>query len=245
MLAAVCLCLLLKWYPAALAALTGALFFLLHWSWHNGAHPKSAPPTHREDIHLPLHSRTCDGPGLWGMLVSLMMNGTFYVSLLFGWFYLHTVAPQWRVPEQATLSVGLLGLSGAFLILALVLYLRAVKRLKAGDDRQLGAALWLTVGVGGVHCVFLLWALLEASLAPTELAHDAVILVTLVYLLVHSVGSVVLTALQALRVRMGYVSRRFPYEPVVLQPLWKYTTGVFWVSVVALLALPMLWGGQG
>ncbi|MGD8174837.1 cytochrome c oxidase subunit I [Marinimicrobium sp. ARAG 43.8] len=245
MLAGVCVSLLLKVYPLALVALAGALFFLLRWSWHNGAHPRAAPPTHREDIHLPLHSRTCDGPGLWGMRVALMLNGTFYVSLLFGWFYLHTVAPQWQVPEQARLSLEWLGFSGGFLVAALAVYRRAVRRLKAREDRHLGAALWVAAGLGALHVALLLGALLSAPLSPTELAHDAVMLVTLIYLLIHSVGVVVLTGLQALRVRLGYVSGRFPYEPVVLQPLWGYTTGIFWVSAVALIALPLLWGTSG
>lgn len=242
MLALLCISLLIGQYQLALLPLAGALFYILLWSWHNGAHPEAAPPTHREDINLPLHSRTCDGPGLWGMIVSLMMNGTLYVSLLFGWFYLHTVAPQWQVPEQARLSIGLLLASGLLLTAAWAVFRRAVKRLRARVDRGLERACWITVMLGSVHSGLLLWALLKAPLTPTELAHDALILVMLIYLLIHSVASMVLTLLQALRVRIGYVSGRFPYEPVVLLPLWSYTVGVFWVGLLAMVGLPLLWG---
>ncbi len=245
MLALVCISLLLGLYQLALAPLAAAVFYLLRWSWHNGAHPVAAPPTHREDINLPLHSRTCDGPGLWGMIVALMMNGTFYVSLLFGWFYLHTVAPYWQVPGEPRLSYLPLALSGLFLTAAWQCYRWAVKRLRAGDDRHLQSALWSVSGLGILHLGLFIWVLMDAPLTPTELAHDAVMLVVVLYGLVHGALAVVLTLLQALRVRIGYVSRRFPYEPVVLQPFWSYTCGVFWVSVLALIGLPLLWGGGG
>ena len=51
----------------------------------------------------------------------------------------------------------------------------------------------------------------------------------------------VVTALQAVRVRCGYVSAQLPYEPMVLQPFWSYTLGIFWLSFAAFILLPMAW----
>src|SRR5690606_24569870 len=41
-IAVMCVCLLIKSYLLALAALSAVMYCLLHWSWHNGAHPIAA-----------------------------------------------------------------------------------------------------------------------------------------------------------------------------------------------------------
>ncbi|MFA5494374.1 MAG: cytochrome c oxidase subunit I [Porticoccaceae bacterium] len=242
LIALLCISLLLRIYPLALFATIAALLILLRWSWHNGAHPRAAPVTGNEPAAPSLHSRTCDGPGLWGMVVTLMANGTLYASLLFGWFYLWTAAPQWSVPEEGPIALWPLLASGLLLSTAALPYRSALAELRMGGDRRLQSRLWTAAGLGLGHVALLLWVLLGASLAPQTLAHDAVLCVMLIYLLLHSGLAVILTALQALRVRCGYVGRKLPYEPVVLWPFWLYTLGVFWLGFVAFILLPMAWG---
>jgi cytochrome c oxidase subunit I+III len=243
-LAGVCVSLLLRAYEISLLGVALAAAIFLRWSWENGVHPKAAPLSRDEPGDLPLHSRSGDGPGLWGMVVTLMANGALYLSLLFGWFYLWTASPGWSVPEERAISLLPLLASGVLLSIAMLLYHRAVERLRQGDPLGLKARLWQVSAVGFVHWVILAWVLHDAPLAPTELAHDAVLTVMLLYLLIHSGLAVVFTVLQALRVGHGYVGARLPYEPIVLRPFWMYTLGVFWLSFAAFLLLPMAWGGR-
>ncbi len=241
-LAVVCISLLVRAYPAALLGVVGALYFLLRWSWVNGVHPAMAPLVDDEPTDPPLHSRTCDGPGLWGMVITLMANGTLYLSLLFGWFYLWTAAPQWTVPEQRPLDlVPLLG-AGVLLTVATWVFNRLVARLRAGESVDLGRGFWGVAMLGAGHVGLLVLVLWNGSLEPTERAHDAVLLVMLIYLLLHGGLCAILTGMQALRVRLGYVGPRLPYEPVVLRPLWIYTLGVFWTAFAAFILLPAAWG---
>lgn len=97
LLAALCLSLLLKVYLVAVVVTVLVLIACLRWSWVNGLHSRMAPRA--GDTELPLHSRTTDGPGRWGMVVTLMANGTLFASLLFGWLYLWPVAPNWSMPS--------------------------------------------------------------------------------------------------------------------------------------------------
>ena len=240
-LAVVCVSLLVRAYGLALVGVLGALAGILRWSWINGAHPQAAPLTADEPRSPPLHSRTCDGPGLWGMVVGLMANGTFYLSLLFGWFYLWTVAPEWSVPDESTLGLTGLVAAGVLLSVATLDFGRLVRRLRGGVADGLEAGLWRVAAFGAAHFGLLLWVMLSAGLEATSTAHDAVLTVLLVYLLVHAGFAVVLTVLQALRVRRGWVGARLPYEPVVLRPWWIYTAGVYWVGVAAFVLLPMAW----
>ncbi|MBS8241547.1 cytochrome c oxidase subunit I [Marinobacter lipolyticus] len=240
-LAIVCLGLLLKAYYVALAAALMSLTVILRWSWENGAHPAVAPGGDASPEEPHLHSRTSDGPGLWGMVVVLMSDGTLYVSLLFGWFYLWTAAPEWAVPDKQPISVALLVASGLLLTVATGLYQKAVSRLKGGCADRLGSLLWWVAGLATVHWVLLVLTIVMGSLKPQELAHDAVILVALLYLAIHSGLALIMTALQAARVRFGYVGEALPYEPIVIRPFWLYTLGVFWLTVAAFFLIPLVW----
>ncbi|WP_304639456.1 cytochrome c oxidase subunit I [Pseudomonas sp.] len=243
MLAVVCICLLIQTYWVALGAFAVAVLILLRWSWHNGAHPVAAPLREDELYDPPLHSRTFTGPGLWGMVVSMMANGTLYASLLFGWFYLWTSAPQWETPDEGPIDLWMMLVSGALLSLAVLVFTQKTRHMRAGEFRHLEGWFWIAALLGAMHVAVLIWVLVDAPLAPTLRAHDAVLTVMLLYLLIHGSLSTVVTGMQAMRVRLGYVSRRLPYEPMVVQPLWTYTLVVFWLGVAAFLLLPMTWGG--
>ncbi|WP_312935482.1 cbb3-type cytochrome c oxidase subunit I, partial [Stutzerimonas nitrititolerans] len=240
-LAMLCLSLLNKAYMLAIVATLAALIVLFRWSWVNGAHPGAAPDARTQPGEPPLHSRTFDGPGLWGMGVTLLANGALYLSLLFGWFYLWTVSPEWQVPENS-LS-GWLMLASALLLSAGTFGLhQVIRRLRAGNTGQLLRNLALLAGLAFVQAASILWLLLAADLEPTATAHDAIIFVMLAYSLIHCTLAAVLTALQAWRVSYGYVGEQAPYEPIVVEQLWLYNLGVLWTSYVAIILFPATWG---
>ncbi|HEY8386906.1 MAG TPA: cbb3-type cytochrome c oxidase subunit I, partial [Porticoccaceae bacterium] len=241
-LALLCISLLTRSYAIALAVTVVALVMLLRWSWHSGAHPRAEPLSTEERTDPPLHSRTLDGPGRWGMITTLMANGTLYASLLFGWLYLWTVAPHWQVPAQSPLSGVMLAASGILLTAAALGHRHWCRRLARGHDRGLHSGMWLVATTGAAHFVLLVWVCIMAPLTPQALAHDAVLTVMLIYLLLHSGLAVLLTAMQAVRVRLGYIAAHLPYEPQVLQPWWMYTAGVFWLGYGAFVLLPKAFG---
>ena len=241
-LAVVCIALLVRVYPLALAFTAVAFAFMLRWGWVNGAQISGRDAKGDSPSGLPLVARRCDGPGRWGMIITLMANGTLYLSLLFGWFYLWTASPQWQSPDQSPISLWPLLIGGALLSTATLCFQRATRRLAQGIDQRLQGQFWLTSLIAGLHWLLLVWLLISSPLAFTESAHDAVLLFMLLYLLFHSSAAIAMTLLQALRVQRGLVSRHHPYEPHVVRPFWSYTMGVYWLSVAAFVLLPMAWG---
>jgi len=241
-LAVVCLSLLVKSYWVALAAALVAIIILLRWGWHSGAHPSMAPPAKDEPSNPQWHSRTIDGPERWGMGAFLLANGTFFLSLLFGWLYLWTVAPNWSLPPQSPIAFWSMLASGGVLTLAVLVFLKGLKDLKNGQDKNLQSFSWITALLGLMSSLTLIWVVWDADLTPRDTAHDSVMAVMFIYILMHSALATTLSALQALRVRLGYVSATYPNEPFVLRLFWMFTLGIFWASFAAFVLLPMGWG---
>ncbi|MDX5410541.1 MAG: cytochrome c oxidase subunit I [Thauera sp.] len=246
-LAVMCIALLAKGYVVALVAAIVAVTLLLRWSWENGAHSAALGDARSAPGDPPLHSRTAGGPGLWGMVLTLLADGAMYLALLFGWFYLWTVGPTWQVPETG----GMAGGPGHWLLAAALAHTlaqagmaRLARRMARGEHPPRGGVLFAGVAAAGALALGLLSvAFRSAGLDVTATAHDAVIAVVLGYAMVHVGLATVVTALQALRVRHGYVGLEAPYEPQVVARLWHYNGFVLWSGWAALVLFPPAWGG--
>ncbi|WP_295371697.1 cytochrome c oxidase subunit I [uncultured Pseudacidovorax sp.] len=248
LIALLCICLLLKAY--GLAALFGAAaaLVLLRWSWVNGDHPGYGAPHEEEEavteVHgvvLRPHTHGFDGPGLWGMKFTLLADGAFFSSLLFGWFYLWTVAPGWQAPAKPVVGLWpLLAVSG-LAVAASGLMGNGVGRLRRGEGGglawRLAAAGLLALGASGG--LALLGGTLD--LRPHLQAHDAIVAVTLLYLGFHTLLAGVLALMQAARVRAGHVGLRRPYEPGVVAAFCHYTAGACAVAWLAFALVPRGW----
>ncbi|MFC3609644.1 cytochrome c oxidase subunit I [Stutzerimonas tarimensis] len=242
-LAAVCLSLLAQFYWVALGATVLSVIVLLRWSWENGVHPSAAPDARTHPDEPPLHSRTNDGPGLWGMGVTLIADGSMYLSLLFGWFYMWTVSPQWSVPEGLDLSGQTLLISAVLVSFGALVLRWVTGQLRHGNERGLLFKLALIALIGAVQTGTLIWLLVDSNLAPTESAYGAMTFFMLMYAAVHCGLATITTALQSWRVHFGYVGVRSPYEVSVVLQLWFFNVAVLWISYAAWILFPGTWGG--
>jgi cytochrome c oxidase subunit I+III len=175
------------------------------------------------------------------MAVTLVANGALYLSLLFGWFYLGIVTPG-ASPAPVGIGAGWL-LGSALLLTAGTLYLGLLLRhVRRGGTARLAGHLSVLTLLALLQVALLIGAL-GTELQPRARALDAVALVMLLYSLIHCALAAILTALQAWRALLGYVSARQPYEPGVVAQLWLYNLAVLWISYAAIVLFPLGWGG--
>ncbi|MCU7556033.1 cytochrome c oxidase subunit I [Alteromonas sp. ASW11-19] len=242
-LAGLCISLLTRQYLLAVGVTATAAALLFRWSWENGTHKTMAPLTDNESDsdEPPLHSRTADGPGLWGIMVMLMADGALYLSLVFGWLYLWTVSPNGELPDTSSVSRPLMLTSGIFLTLGTLLYRNIEQKLRGGGDSGFSKKLYTVCALTVCHLGLLIWAMVASDLKLTSRAADAVMLVMFAFLIFHSGMSVVASLLQTWRIKQGHISQTLFYEVSVLYPLWLYTLGIFWVSVCSFVLLPAWW----
>jgi len=242
-LAVVCISLLLRIYTVSAVAALAAIVVFLRWSWLNGLHPRTLPEPARTSGEWPLHAYTDNSPGLWGMNITLLANASLFMSLMFGWFYLWTVAPLWQAPETPRLSWSALLVSGVLLTAATAWLHRLVQRMRNNTAAGAGQQLWGIALLGILHTLGLIFVLGGAPLNPTLTAHDAVVTFFLIYLLAHGALATVLVGLQALRVGKGFVGNHAAHEPRVVSRWWLYTAVVFWLSFACVVLFPLGWGG--
>ncbi|WP_133130715.1 cytochrome c oxidase subunit I [Legionella yabuuchiae] len=244
--ASLCLALIFITLLLRVYIITGIAFVLfmalsLRWAWENGAHPKAAPDAKTQPGDPPLHSRTFDGPGLWGMGITLLANAAMYMALLFGWFYLWTAAPNWQMPEHLVFSMPLWIISGVLLTLSTGWFNYLIKRVRKRNIKCLQINFWGVSVLGLIQFCLTLWIMVAANLHASQSAHDAVVTVLLVYLLLHSALAIIMTVILALRVFYGYIGKEALYEPVVVEQWWVYTLVIYWVTFVAVGLFPLSW----
>ncbi|WP_131782804.1 cytochrome c oxidase subunit I [Legionella gresilensis] len=236
---AACIALISRNYNLALFNSLVCFLLLFRWAWENGTHPKAAPDAKTLPNDPPLHSRTLNGPGLWGMNTSLLANGALYMSLLFGWLYLWTAAPQWKIPEQVHLEKSAFFISGLFLTVASIGFTYLIRQIRRFEIAHLQIKLWGLSFIGFIQTAILVWVLISAKLYPTQTAHDAVITVMIIYQLIHSCLATLITIQLAARVAYGYINKKALYELVVVEGWWLYTLITFWITYIAIVLLPL------
>ncbi|MCB5177544.1 cytochrome c oxidase subunit I [Microvirga lenta] len=222
---------LLKLYWLVPLAALGVAAIVVRWVWSLGSKRDEGPLEVGRGLTLPLASEAADPPGWWGSLFLLLANATLFGSLLFGYAFLWTVAPNWPPPNY--LEPGLVGpalvLGGTALSMAGIRLARW--KLRCGGGPWLGLLLSVVgaVGTGMAAGTLLLRTSFDAH------AYSATIWVIGGYVLFHAglVGGMI--TFLTLRAAAGYVAGRRVGEARIVQ-LW-----IDYTAAVALLGLGVAW----
>lgn len=220
------------WLAPVGAVLALALFW--RWAWSIGLTHDPAPVQAGHGVALPVHDVVERAPGRAGLMWTLVANGTFFVSLLFGYAYLATVAPGWPPPNL--LQGGwALPLAGGLALLAACGAMRwAVRANARGDAPGRQRALALALAAALAATVLLPAGVLPGMPSPREHAYGAMLAFGLAYGVVHTALGIVFAAYAWARGRAGFLSAQRQVELQTARLWWDYTAVT---GLVLLLAL--------
>ena len=213
------------WWPIATAAAIGGFFLSMlaglywiaplflpvvawlawRWAWTNGRRGDVGAVDAGAGLMLPTSFEAARTTGWWGSVFALGASATLFGSLLFGYAFLWTVAPNWPPPALVTASavVPLLAVAGAA---------------AAGWAMRRGRPLAALGGQAAI--VAALAVLLAGAPAPTTHAYAATSAAIAGYGIFHALVAALMLAFVAARTRAGFHSAARSGEARIVQ-LWS------------------------
>jgi len=195
-----------------------------------------AAPPGAPRVELPTQSASRESPGAWGTTLFLMVDASLYGSLIFAYFYLWLVAPQWP-PEGHGMPGLAWPLAGLALIVAGSVAMRLAMRAN-GRGQPGGARLGVAIAVLLLAGFALTqWIVLSAyGHAPQSHAYASLLHVLVGYQAVHAAVALLMGVFVWLRLRRGRVDASRPRDMQVLSMFWHYATAL-WVPGFVLVHL--------
>lgn len=230
--------LLIKVFLLSALGLALALGFFIRWAWENPAPEVGEQVTVAEGQQLPVHSSSARGPGWWGTGIYIMADGALYASLLFAYFYLWTVSPQWPQPGYAPVDPGLPLLA---MILLFASGLATQRAWQANQEDQSGRVqIWLSAALVLALPFVLIEYWVFRDYAPQMQAYASVIVTLLGYHGVHLFVASVMAVFVMVRARHGDVCAARPLELSVSLLFWQYMVVMGLLTLGTIVFFPWL-----
>lgn len=236
-------CFLLKVYAGSALFAVGLVAACLWWLWQTGLRDDPPPVDIGKGLTLLPHPAADQPPGWWGMVFTLIFDATLLASLLFGYLFLLTVAPNWPPPEFVEPDWVVAGLILAGLAATWLGADGAVRANRRGHDQQRLGMLLLT-GAGGIVATagFVMIPVLLAPPASSH-AYAACVLALALFGILHTGLAAIGSGFVAARCRAGFVSRIRANDLLILRLWCRFTAGGGAIVLLAIYLMPLLAGG--
>lgn len=231
-----------SWLPIATAAMLGGFFLMMlaglyalapvflvgtvwlgwRWAWTNGTRGDVGMVAIGGGQSLPTSFEAPRTTGWWGSVFALAASATLFASLLFGYAFLWTIAPNWPPPAliPPSLVVPLLAIAGA-----------------AAAGIAVRAGRMPAVLGGHLAIIAALILLLTTAPGPSTHAYAATSAALAAYGLFHAGLAAIMTGFVMARAKAGFHSAARATEPRILR-LWSDHGAGAGAFVALLLVLP-------
>ncbi len=237
-LAALLACFIAKVYWGAALLVLPLLGMFAGWLWTTGDRHAPATVDIGDGRLLPTQYSARNAPGWWALVISLLIDGSLFASLVFAYFYLWLGTEAW---PPAGIALG--GLALPLIALGLLLLQGAAtwwagRALRAGAIGRVVGTMLAAAALGTGFIVVESWALAGPVGTPQAHAYASVVWTLAGFHMLHVAIAVLMSVFVAARARAGYVTAARPLEPRVVAGFWRYTVGIGLVAWVVIHVFP-------
>ena len=232
--------LLAKFYWLAAVGAVLAVGTLFVWAWQGTADgaPDAIPAN--AGTTLAMHATLLRSPGWWGTLIALLADAALFSSLIFAWFFLWTVSPDWPPARQHEIAPLLPALAFAVLIAGSAAMEWAERGNHCGSLRRLQAGALLAALAGLGFVLLQVTALLDSGIAARAHAYGALVYTINGVQIVHVAVGVLMALFLVLRARAGRLGPLRLSEPAVVRQFWHYTVLQWALGYASIHLFPLL-----
>jgi cytochrome c oxidase subunit I+III len=248
-----------SWWPLLAAIATGGFFIaatfhawiitgisgllafalILCWLWDTA---ERADPNERDAGCGYVLPRYVSGPqsvGWWAMFITVLADGTAFVSLTFAYFYFWTVAEVWPPPLVGEPDLAAPAVALPLLLLAAGLIRYAATALGRSQTGRFQLAVWLgSASLVGFAVLELLWAF-ASGLDPTAHSYPAIVWTILIYLLLHVLLAVVMGLYVLARFWAGRLAPGFDIDLRNSALFWYFTLIMGLITMATVHLFPL------
>lgn len=222
-------------YAIAPLGFVGVAFFGWRWAASMALREDPVPEEVRPGERLPLHFATRATTPFWGTIFLLVADAVLFGSLLFGSIFLAAFGPNW--PDTLTPLPGVYGIVAALgvFVTAIAAQVSLAAMIRRGAVVTGLVAQSVAAIAAAVTAIALLLFLLLDAPAPTVHAEGAVVGALAVYVAIHALIGVLISAFAVVQTIRGYASpvRALPFE---IAAAWQT-----YLAITGLLALATLY----
>ena len=241
-LAALLACFIAKAYVFAALLVLPLLALFVAWAWTTG--DRHAPDTVEAEpgLVLPTQYSARNAPGWWALVMSLLVDGSLFASLVFSYFYLWLGNAAWPPPGVGSgLGEWWLPLSALVLLLASAFAMHFAMRALHRGARRASITAWccaaaLALAFVAVHG----WSRAGPVGAPQVHAYAAVAWTLAGFHALHMLLSALFALYAAARTQRGHVTAARPLEARISAGLWRYSVGIGVIAWCVLHLFPRL-----
>jgi cytochrome c oxidase subunit I+III len=226
------------WVITAVSAVL-AFVLILCWVWNTAEIPEKNERDAGCGYVLPLYRSGPESVGWWAMFITILADGTAFVSVIFAYFFFWTVHPEWPPPTVGEQDLLLPVLAFPLLVLAIGVIRYAVVALRNSRIGRFKIAVWLgSAGLLAFGGLELFW-LFASELDPTAHSYPATVWTILLYLLLHVALGVVMGVYLLARFRAGRLAPGYDIDLRNVALFWYFIgfMGVVGMATVHLFPL--------
>ena len=231
---------LLAAYGIAAMLVIAAVVVCWGWLWTTGDADAPLVIDAGHGLSLPTHSASYEAPGVWGTIILLLIHGSLFASLVFGYYFLGLGVAEWPPPGHEPRGLAVPAFGALALLASGGALDRARRHLRSAEGGRLRLYTLIALLLMAVFLAALVQSLFEYGAPPQSHAYASLVSALTGFAALHAVIALLMAAFVWARSRQGRLDADRPAAMQVVWLFWCFTAGAGLVASAVIHLSPRL-----